>query len=51
MILVLAAGSMIALSWDATAVTGIGLSTALLLANHWPNIKRRFELNKSHGFQ
>ena len=51
MILVLAAGSMIALSWDAAAVTGIGLSTALLLANHWPNIKRRFELNKSHGSQ
>ena len=39
MIFVLAAGSMIALSWDAKAVTGIGLSTALLFANHWPNIK------------
>jgi hypothetical protein len=39
MILVLAAGSMIALSWDAPAGIGIGLSTALLFANHWPNIK------------
>jgi hypothetical protein len=39
MIFILAAGSMIALSWAATAVIGIGLSTALLLANHWPNIK------------
>jgi glycerol-3-phosphate acyltransferase PlsY len=44
MIIVLAAGSMIALSWAATAVFGIGLSTALLLANHWPNIKHHYAL-------
>jgi glycerol-3-phosphate acyltransferase PlsY len=44
MILVLSAGSMIAVSWDTTAVTGIGFSTALLLANHWPNIKNHFGL-------
>jgi len=44
MIFVLAAGSMIALSWDAQAVIGIGLSTALLLVNHWPNIKHHYVL-------
>ena len=44
MIFVLSAGSMIAVSWDTTAVIGIGLTTALLLANHWPNIKNHFGL-------
>jgi acyl phosphate:glycerol-3-phosphate acyltransferase len=44
MILVLAAGSMIAVSWDAPAVVGIGFTTALLLVNHWPNIKHHFGL-------
>jgi len=47
MILILAVGSMIAVSWDAPAVIGIGLSTALLLANHWPNIKHHCVLNRS----
>jgi glycerol-3-phosphate acyltransferase PlsY len=42
MILVLSAGSMIALSWDTTAVTGIVLITAFLLTNHWPNVKHHF---------
>jgi glycerol-3-phosphate acyltransferase PlsY len=42
MILVLSAGSMIAFSWDATAVIGIVLITAFLLTNHWPNIKHHF---------
>ena len=44
MILILAVGSMIAVSWDALAVVGIGLSMALLLANHWPNIKHHYGL-------
>ncbi len=44
MIFVLSAGSIIALSWDTTAVIGIGLTTALLLANHWPNIKSHLGL-------
>jgi glycerol-3-phosphate acyltransferase PlsY len=44
MILVLAAGSMLAVSWDSRAVIGIGLTTAFLLANHWPNIKNHFGL-------
>jgi glycerol-3-phosphate acyltransferase PlsY len=44
MILVLAAGSMLAVSWDTPAVIGIGLTEALLLANHWPNIKKHFGL-------
>jgi glycerol-3-phosphate acyltransferase PlsY len=47
MILILAVGSMIAVSWAAPAVVGIGLSTALLLANHWPNIKHHCGLNRS----
>jgi glycerol-3-phosphate acyltransferase PlsY len=47
MILVLAAGSMIAASWETAAVLGIGLSAALLLANHWPNIKRQLGFNPS----
>jgi glycerol-3-phosphate acyltransferase PlsY len=51
MILILAVGSLIAVSWEAPAVVGIGLSIALLLANHWPNIKRHFGLNGSHDFQ
>jgi len=42
MIFILAAGSMIAVSWEAPAVIGIALSTALLLVNHWPNIKHHF---------
>jgi hypothetical protein len=42
MILVLSAGSMIALSWDTTAVIGIVLITAFLLINHWPNIKHHW---------
>jgi glycerol-3-phosphate acyltransferase PlsY len=42
MILVLVAGSMIAVSWDTWGLVGIALSAALLLANHWPNIKRQF---------
>lgn len=40
MIFTLAAGSLLAVSWDATAVIGIGFTTALLLFNHWPNIKQ-----------
>ena len=44
MVLVLSAGSLIAVSWDARAVIGIALTTALLLANHWPNIKNHFGL-------
>ena len=44
MILVLTVGSMVAVSWDSPAVVGIGLSTALLLANHWPNIKHHYGL-------
>ena len=43
MIFVLVAGSMIAVSWNASAVIGIGLSAALLLANHWPNIKHYYD--------
>ena len=43
MIFTLAAGSLIAVSWDATAVLGIGFTTALLLFNHWPNIKDQFK--------
>jgi len=42
MIFVLSAGSMIAVSWATTAVIGVGLITALLLANHWPNIRHHF---------
>lgn len=42
MIFVLSAGSMIAVSWATTAVIGVGLTTALLLANHWPNIRHHF---------
>jgi acyl phosphate:glycerol-3-phosphate acyltransferase len=42
MILALSVGSMIALSWDTTAVIGIVLITAFLLTNHWPNIKHHF---------
>lgn len=44
MILVLSAGSMIALSWDTTGVIGTVLITAFLLTNHWPNIKNHFGL-------
>jgi glycerol-3-phosphate acyltransferase PlsY len=44
MIFILSAGSMIAVSWDAPAVIGIGLITMLLLANHWPNIKHHFRV-------
>jgi glycerol-3-phosphate acyltransferase PlsY len=43
LIFVLAAGSMIAVSWDTPAVVGIALSTGLLLVNHWPNIKHLYE--------
>jgi acyl phosphate:glycerol-3-phosphate acyltransferase len=50
MIFVLVAGSMITVSWDAPAVVGIGLTTALLLANHWPNIKHPLRLNRSSHF-
>jgi len=42
MIFTLAAGSMIAVSWEAPAVAGIALSTGLLLVNHWPNIKHLY---------
>lgn len=48
MIFVLAAGSMIAVSWETPAVIGIGFSTALLLANHWPNIKRHYGSSRSY---
>jgi len=44
MIFILSAGSMIAVSWDAPAVIGIGITTMLLLANHWPNIKHHFRM-------
>lgn len=44
MIFILSAGFMIAVSWDTSAVIGIGLTTMLLLANHWPNIKHHFRL-------
>jgi len=44
MIIVLSAGSMIAVSWDALPVIGTGLTTVLLLANHWPNVKHHFKL-------
>jgi hypothetical protein len=47
MILVLAAGSAVAVSWELLPVTGIGLTTVLLLANHWPNIKNRFQNTRS----
>jgi hypothetical protein len=43
MLLVLAAGSMIAVSWEAGPVAGVGLTAALLLFNHWPNIKDQFK--------
>ena len=42
MIFVLAAGSVIALSWQGPAVVGVALSAALLLLNHWPNIKHLY---------
>ena len=45
MILVLVAGTMIALFWETWAVVGIAFSAALLLANHWPNVKHHFELS------
>ena len=44
MILILAVGSMIAVSREVSAVIGIGLSTALLVANHRPNIKHHLGL-------
>jgi hypothetical protein len=44
MIIVLSAGSMIAVSWDALPVIGTVFTTVLLLANHWPNVKHHFKL-------
>jgi glycerol-3-phosphate acyltransferase PlsY len=44
MILILVVGSMIAVSWEAPAVVGIGFSAALLFANHLPNIKHHYGL-------
>jgi len=42
MIFVLAAGSLIAVSWEALAVAGVALSVTLLLANHCPNIRHYY---------
>ena len=54
MIFILSTGSMIAVSWDAPAVIGIGLVTMLLLANHGPNIKHHFRVkysSRDHGLK
>jgi glycerol-3-phosphate acyltransferase PlsY len=42
MILVLVTGSLISVSWNTSAIIGIGLSATLLFANHWPNIKNYY---------